>query len=81
MLLPEVSAKVPEEQDRHEVEPAFKEKVPIEHEVHPLELALEEKVPLGQIEHPQWFTLETPMFGFALYLYPGRQGVHALVFE
>jgi hypothetical protein len=63
-----VSAKVPEGQLIQLVEPALEEKVPNGHEVHPLEPALTEKVPLGQIEQPQKFTLETPTFGFALYL-------------
>ena len=76
-----LSAKVPEGQLIQLVEPVIEEKVPNGQLVHPPEPALTEKVPVGQIEHPQWFTLETPMFGFALYLYPGRQGVHALVFE
>ena len=81
MLLPGVSANVPLKQLIQFVEPVLEEKVPIGQEAHPLEPAFEEKVPLGQIEQPQRFTLETPTFGFALYLYPGGQGVHAFVFE
>lgn len=51
-----------------DTEPALAEKVPLGQAEHEDEPALAEKVPLGQMVQPHRLTLETPTFGFELYL-------------